>query len=188
MAIKASCDVITSQIDTPSITQLTPVLPDLLQILADAIRDCDSEIAVRIFGLFEDCTVSSTPFLQSSLRDILSACCAVCVMMLSNYKTIENTNIPDIIRRAACSCLTSQVDKFYHIIFEMVSLFALNDEQNLVTDIIRVIVLHLSDDSNPVYDRRRNNEQDAEDEFGVFCKLSETALDTMASHFSKGSN
>ena len=38
MAIKASCDVITSQIDTPSITQLTPVLPDLLQILADAIR------------------------------------------------------------------------------------------------------------------------------------------------------
>lgn len=128
MAIKASCDVITSQIDTPSITQLTPVLPDLLQILADAIRDCDSEIAVRIFGLFEDCTVSSTPFLQSSLRDILSACCAVCVMMLSNYKTIENTNIPDIIRRAACSCLTSQVDKFYHIIFEMVALFALNDE------------------------------------------------------------
>ena len=109
--------------ENPKIVQLS-VAP----LLADAIRDCDSEIAVRIFGLFEDCTVSSTPFLQSSLRDILSACCAVCVMMLSNYKTIENTNIPDIIRRAACSCLTSQVDKFYHIIFEMVSLFALNDE------------------------------------------------------------
>ena len=77
MAIKASCDVITSQIDTPSLSQLAPVLPDLLQILANSIRDYDTEIAIRIFGLFEDCTVSNTPFLQSSLQDILSVCCAV---------------------------------------------------------------------------------------------------------------
>ena len=75
MAIKASCDVITSQIDTPSITQLTPVLPDLLQILADAIRDCDSEIAVRIFGLFEDCTVSSTLLLAGYSECLLCCMC-----------------------------------------------------------------------------------------------------------------
>lgn len=77
MAVKAASDVITSLIGDATISQLSSLIPDLLQVLSFAIGSYDAELAVRIFGLFDDTTTSSEPFLQPFLREVLDACCAV---------------------------------------------------------------------------------------------------------------
>lgn len=77
MAVKAASDVITSLIGDATISQLSSLIPDLLQVLSFAIGSYDAELAIRIFGLFDDTTTSSQPFLQPCLREVLDACCAV---------------------------------------------------------------------------------------------------------------
>lgn len=77
MAVKAASDVITSLIGDATISQLSSLIPDLLQVLSFAIGSYDAELAIRIFGLFDDTTTSSQPFLQPFLREVLDACCAV---------------------------------------------------------------------------------------------------------------
>ena len=64
MAVKAAADVITSLIGDATIS----------------ISSYDAELAVRIFGLFDDTTTSSEPFLQPCLREVLDACCAVALL------------------------------------------------------------------------------------------------------------
>ena len=56
MAVKAAADVITSLIGDATISQLSSLIPDLLQVLSFAISSYDAELAVRIFGLFDDTT------------------------------------------------------------------------------------------------------------------------------------
>ena len=80
MAVKAAADVITSLIGDATISQLSSLIPDLLQVLSFAISSYDAELAVSIFGLFDDTTTSSEPFLQPCLREVLDACCAVALL------------------------------------------------------------------------------------------------------------
>ena len=134
MAVKAAADVITSLIGDATISQLSSLIPDLLQVLSFAISSYDAELAVRIFGLFDDTTTSSEPFLQPCLREVLDACCA----------TVNNAETLMTIRCAACSCLSSLVGSFYMAIHEM----------NLTHDIICVILAHISDDASPVGETR----------------------------------
>lgn len=77
MAVKATCDVITSLISDENITQMTVLFSPLMTLLSDAVATNDDVVAIRIFALFDDCTVSTTPFLEQFLQPVIEACCGV---------------------------------------------------------------------------------------------------------------
>ena len=77
MAVKASCDIITTKIDDDVIPYLTPLLPRLLQILQSSITSGEQELVLRIVGLFDDTAISTPPFFGDHLESIISACLSV---------------------------------------------------------------------------------------------------------------
>lgn len=77
MAVKASCDIITTKIDDDVIPYFTPLLPRLLQILQSSIASGEQELVLRIVGLFDDAAISTPPFFGDHLESIISACCSV---------------------------------------------------------------------------------------------------------------
>ena len=78
MAVKAACDVITSMISTEAITSMTVLIPTLMTLLSNALANDDDVIAIRIFTLFDDCSVSDEPFTEQYLQNVIEACCEVC--------------------------------------------------------------------------------------------------------------
>ena len=77
MAVKAACDVITSLISTEAITSMTVLIPTLMTLLSNALSNDDDVIAIRIFTLFDDCTVSDEPFVEQYLQSVIEVCCEV---------------------------------------------------------------------------------------------------------------
>ena len=77
MAVKAACDVISSLISTEAITNMTVLIPTLMTLLSSALSNDDDVIAIRIFTLFDDCTVSDEPFVEQYLQSVVEACCEV---------------------------------------------------------------------------------------------------------------
>lgn len=86
MAVKATCDVITSCINEEEISYYESLFPLLLNLIPDFIQNQDYDVLLRLLGLFDDMTASNdSSFYINHLPNILSICCSV-VSMCHDYQ------------------------------------------------------------------------------------------------------
>ena len=112
MAVKASCDIITTKIDDETITYYTPLLPRLLQILQSSLASGEQELVLRIVGLFDDAAISSPPFFGDHLESVLSACCSVVPFPPLHSQILANDALSYNERCAACMALGSVLSEY----------------------------------------------------------------------------
>lgn len=83
MAVKATCDVLTSCINEEEISCFANLFPLLLNLIPDFVQNQDYDVLLRLLGLFDDMTAAEdSSFYIDHLPNVLSICCSVVSMFL----------------------------------------------------------------------------------------------------------
>ena len=88
MAVKATCEVITSLLDEDAIHVFSPLFPQLIQHLVRSTEEGSIDISNIILDFFENITAAEDPsFYLPHLTDILHVCCTV-GFLLNSFKIL----------------------------------------------------------------------------------------------------
>ena len=112
MAVKATCDIITANIDNEILPSFQPLLPRLLQILSTVMKTGDDELLTRIVGMFDDCAISSPPLFGDQLEPVIASCCAVLVWPPSHTQILSSESLSYHERSVACLALSTILSEY----------------------------------------------------------------------------